>query len=180
VHIGTNYLPLYFASPTQINLQVPPDLAPGQQTITVSPQGMPDVSGNFQIARNAPGLFPMNLGGQSYTLALHADGTLVTPDAPAIIGELLTVYGTGLGPTTPARPFGFAVPATPPYVVVDPVSAQVGASTLTVESAYALPGNIGVDAVQFRLDNTVPSGANASFQLAVNGVNSNTLLLPVQ
>jgi len=180
VQIGTDILPLYFASPTQINLQVPPDLAPGQQTVTVSPQGMPNVSANFQIARNAPGLFPMNLGGQSYALALHADGTLVTPDAPAAIGELLTVYGTGFGPTTPVRPFGFPVPATPPYVVADPVSAQVGASTLTVESAYALPGNIGVDAVQFRLDNTVPSGANSSFQLVVNGVNSNTLLLPVQ
>ncbi len=180
VHIGTDYLPLYFASPTQINLQVPPDLPPGQQTVTVSPQGMPDVSANFQIARNAPGLFPMNLGGQSYALVLHADGTLVTPDAPAIIGELLTVYGTGFGPTAPARPFGFPVPATPPYAVVDPVSAQVGASTLTVESAYALPGSIGVDAVQLRLDNTVPSGGNASFQLVVNGVNSNTLLLPVQ
>ncbi|MGA3019066.1 MAG: hypothetical protein ABSF62_18235 [Bryobacteraceae bacterium] len=180
VHIGTNYLPLYFASPAQINLQVPPDLAPGQQTITVSPQGMPDVSANFLIARNAPGLFPMNLGGQSYALALHADGTLVTPDAPAAIGELLTVYGTGFGPTTPVRPFGFPVPATPPYAVVDAVSVQVGASTLTVESAYALPGNIGIDAVQFRLDNTVPSGASSNFQLVVNGVNSNTLLLPVQ
>jgi len=180
VQIGTNFLPLYFASPMQINLQVPPDLAPGQQTIAVSPQGMPVVSANFMIARNAPGLFPMNLGGQSYALALHADGTLVTPDAPAIIGELLTVYGTGFGPTTPTRPFGFPVPATPPYPVVDPVSAQVGTSTLTVESAYALPGSIGVDAVQFRLDSTVPSGANASFLLVVNGVNSNTLLLPVQ
>src|ERR1017187_6967862 len=180
VHIGANYLPLYFASPAQINLQVPPDLAPGQQSITVSPQGMPDVSANFLIARNAPGLFSMNLGGQSYALALHADGTLVTPDSPAIKGELLTVYGTGFGPTDHTRLFGFPVPATPPYLVVDPVSAQVGASTLTVESAYALPGSIGVDAVQFRLDSTVPSGANASFQLVVNGVNSNTLLLPVQ
>ncbi len=180
VQIGTNLLPLYFASPAQINLQVPPDLAPGQQTLTVSPQGMANVSANFLIARNAPGLFPMNLNGQSYALALHADGTLVTPDAPATIGELLTVLGTGFGPTTPTRPFGFAVPAAPPYAVVDPVSVQVGTSTLTVDSAYALPGSVGVDVVQFRLDNTVPSGTNASFQVVVNGVNSNTLLLPVQ
>jgi uncharacterized protein (TIGR03437 family) len=180
VHIGANYLPLYFASPAQINLQVPPDLEPGQQTITVSPQGMPDVSANFLIARNAPGLFSMMLDGQSYALALHEDGTLVTPDKPATRDELLTVYGTGFGPTDHTRPFGFPVPAKPPYLVLDPVSAQVGASTLTVESAYALPGSIGVDAVQFRLDSTVPSGANLSFLLVVNGVNSNRLLLPVK
>jgi uncharacterized protein (TIGR03437 family) len=180
VQIGANFLPLYFASPAQINLQVPPDLTPGQQTITVSPQGMPVVSANFQIARNAPGLFPMNLNGQSYALVLHADGTLVTPDTPATIGELLTVYGTGLGPTTPTRPYGFAVPATPPYAVVDPVSVQVGTSTLTVEAAYALPGSVGVDAVQFTLDNTVPTSTTSNFVLTVNGVTSNTLLLPVK
>jgi uncharacterized protein (TIGR03437 family) len=72
------------------------------------------------------------------------------------------------------------VPATPPYLVVDPVSALVGASTLTVESAYALPGSIGVDAVQFRLDGSVPSGSNSIVQLVVNGVKSNTLPLPVK
>jgi uncharacterized protein (TIGR03437 family) len=122
----------------------------------------------------------MVVSGQSYALVLHQDGTLVTPGAPAVIGELLTVYGTGFGPTTPTRPYGFPVPATPPYAVLDPVTVQVGTSTLAVVSAYALPGNIGVDAVQIRLDSTVPSGATSNFQLVVNGVTSNTLLLPVQ
>jgi uncharacterized protein (TIGR03437 family) len=180
VHIGNSYLPLFFASPVQINLQVPPDMQPGQQTITVSPQGMPDVSASFIIARNAPGLFPMTIDGQSFALALHEDGTLVTPDLPAKQGELLTVYGTGFGPTDHARPFGFPVPATPPYLVVDPVSLQLGDSPLAVESAFALPGTVGVDAVQFRLDSTVPNGTYLNFQITINGVISNTLLLPVK
>jgi uncharacterized protein (TIGR03437 family) len=179
-HIGSELLPLYFASPTQINLQIPPGLAPGAQTITVSSQGMPDVSAGFTVAQDAPGLFPLVLGGQSYALVLHEDGTLVTPDAPAIIGELLTLYGTGFGATSPARPEGLAVPATPPYLVVDPVTVQVGAGVFTPDSAFAAPGQVGLDLVQFRLDSSAPSGASASLNAAVNGIASNTLLLPIK
>ena len=58
VHIGTRSLPLYFASPTQINFQVPADLAAGDHILTVSSEGMPDVTSEFTVVRNAPGLFP--------------------------------------------------------------------------------------------------------------------------
>jgi len=180
VRIGTRLLPLFFASPTQINLQVPPDLAPGTQTITVSSQGMPDVSSDFTIAQDAPGLFPMVIGSQSYALVLHEDGSLVTPDAPAKIGELLTVYGTGFGPTANPRPEGLAVPPSPPFPVVDPVGVLAGDSVIAPENVFAVPGSVAVDAVQFRLDSSVPSGANANLHVKINGVDSNALLLPVQ
>jgi uncharacterized protein (TIGR03437 family) len=173
-------LPLYFVSPAQINLQIPPDLEPGPQTITVSSQGMPDVSAGFNIVRNAPGLFPLAVGGQSYALVLHEDGTLVTPDAPARTGELLTLYGTGFGPTAPPRPEGFAVPLTPPYLIVDPVVVHVGDSVFTPDNAFAAPGQVGLDLVQFRLDSSAPSGTAASLRLTINGVDSNTLPLPIQ
>jgi len=179
-HIGSRLLPLYFASPGQINLLIPPNLAPGTQTITVSSQGMPDVSTDFIVARNAPGLFPLVLDGQSYALVLHEDGTMVTPDSPAHIGELLTLYGTGFGPTAPVRPEGLALPPTPPYLVLDPVTVQVGNGVFTPESAFAAPGQVGLDLVQFRLDSSAPSGTAASLHLNINGIDSNTLLLPVQ
>jgi len=80
--VGDRFLPLYFASPEQINLQVPPDLPLGPQTVTVSSAGMPDVSADFTVVRNAPGLFPLAVSGQSYALVLHEDGSLVTPTRP--------------------------------------------------------------------------------------------------
>lgn len=180
VHIGARLLPLYFVSPVQINLQIPPDLAPGPQTVTVSSQGQPDVSANFAIVRNAPGLFPLAVNGQSYALVLHADGTLVTLQAPAQVGELLTLYGTGFGPTDPPRLEGIALPATPQYAISDPVTIQVGGSVFTPESTFAAPGQVGLDLVQFRLDSSAPSGTAAPLYLTVNGVNSNTLSLPIQ
>lgn len=179
-HIGNTLLPLYFVSPTQINMQIPPGLALGAQTITVSSAGMPDVNGNFTIARNAPGLFPVLLDGQSYALVLHQDGTLVTPASPAQRSELLTLYGTGFGPTNPVRPEGLAVPATPPYLIVDPVTVQVGSSIFTPQSAFAAPGQVGLDLVQFQLDSSAPSGSAIPLYVTVNGVNSNTLSLAIQ
>ena len=180
VHIGAQLLPLYFASPTQINMQIPPGLAVGPQTITVSSTGMPDVSANFTVVRNAPGLFPVVLDGQIYALVLHADGSLVTAAAPAQKGELLTAYGTGFGPTDNVRPEGIAVPPAPPYLILDPVTIQVGASVYTPQSAFAAPGQVGLDLVQFQLDSSAPSGAAIPLYLTVNGVNSDTLPLPIQ
>jgi uncharacterized protein (TIGR03437 family) len=180
VHIGASLLPLYFASPAQINLQIPPGLAPGPQTITVSSPGMPDVNCTFTIVRDAPGLFPVVVDGQTYALVLHADGSLVTAAAPAQRGELLTAYGTGFGPTNIPRPEGIAVPPTPPYLISDPVSIQVGTVVFTPVSAFAAPGQVGLDVVQLQLDNTAPSGSAIPVYVTVNGVNSNTLPLPIQ
>jgi uncharacterized protein (TIGR03437 family) len=111
---------------------------------------------------------------------MHEDGTPVTAAAPARQGELLTAYGTGFGPTDRVRPEGAAIPATPRYMLLDPVTIAVGGSVLTPESAFAAPGQIGIDLVQFRLDSSAPSGAAIPFSLTINGVNSNTLPLPIQ
>ena len=180
VHIGSTYLPILYASPTQINFQLPSDLAAGPQVLTVSSVGMPDVSTNFTVVRDAPGVFPLILNGQSYAITLHEDGTLVTPDSPAKIGELLTVYGTGFGPTDSTRLSGMPVPSSPPYCVLDPVTVTVAGAVFTPENAVALAGQVGVDIIRFRLDSSAPSGSNAPLKLTINGVDSNTLPLPIQ
>jgi uncharacterized protein (TIGR03437 family) len=180
VHIGTRSLPLYFVSPAQINFEIPPDLAPGVLTVVVSSAGMPDVSSDFTVVRNAPGLFPAVIDGQTYAMVMHEDGTPVTAAAPARQGELLTAYGTGFGPTDRVRPEGVALAGSPRYMILDPVTIQLGAGVFKPESAFASPGQVGVDAIQFRLDSSATSGAAIPLYLTVNGVSSNTLPLPIQ
>jgi uncharacterized protein (TIGR03437 family) len=180
VHIGARSLPIYFASPDQINFQIPADLALGDRTLTVSSEGMPDVTSDITIVRDAPGLFPAVLDGQTYAMVMHEDGTPVTAAAPARQGELLTAYGTGFGPTDRVRPEAAAIPASPRFMILDPVSLQVGSAVFTPESAFAAAGQVGVDLVQFRLDSTAPSGAGVPIYVTVNGVASNTLTLPIQ
>jgi uncharacterized protein (TIGR03437 family) len=176
--IGDLLAPLFFVAPGQINLQLPPALDPGSYTLTLSVQGLPDVNAAFTVARNAPGIFTQAVGGQTVALALHADSTLVTPDAPALRGELLTLYGTGFGPLDHPRPEGFAIPDTPAFKVVDPVTVLVGDATLTAEAAFAAPGRVAVDVVQFRLTADCPSGVAAPLRIRINQRESNTAPLP--
>jgi uncharacterized protein (TIGR03437 family) len=182
VTVANSILPLFFVSPLQINAELPANLTLGPQTLTVSAQGQPNVNASFTVVRDAPGLFEQLVNGQSFAVALHEDGSAVTLASPAGHGELLTVYGTGFGPTNPIRPVGFAVPQTPPYVLLDAASVQVGGAAIAAENAFAAPGSVAVDAVQFRLsDGTgVPSATNASLSVSINGQQSNTVLLPVQ
>jgi hypothetical protein len=55
---------------------------------------------------------------------------------------------------------------------------QVGEAAITAEKAFAAAGRCGIDAVQFRLDRSI--AGTATLRVTINGVDSNTLLLPVQ
>jgi uncharacterized protein (TIGR03437 family) len=182
VQVASRLLPLFFVSPGQINAELPADLTLGPQTLTVSAQGQPDVNASFTVVRDAPGLFQQLVNGQSFAVAVHENGSAVTAASPAGHSELLTVYGTGFGPTAPLRPVGFAVPQTPPYVLLDAAGVLVGGIAITAENAFAVPGSVAVDAVQFRLsDGTgVPTATNASLSVSINGQQSNTVLLAVE
>ncbi|HWC98530.1 MAG TPA: hypothetical protein VG456_17340, partial [Candidatus Sulfopaludibacter sp.] len=182
VRLGDRLLPLYFASPTQINVQMPSDLDSGTQTVTVSTVGQADVQASFNVVPDAPGLFPsLGADGQVYAVASHGDGSPVTKDAPVKPGETITLYGTGFGATTPVRPFGFAVPDSAQYTLNDAVSLQIASATpLAPAAAYAVTGMVGVDAVQFVLGSDAPSGTNAAITVTINGQTSNTVLLPIQ
>jgi uncharacterized protein (TIGR03437 family) len=180
VQLSGRLMPLFFVSPAQINLQLPSDVAQGAQTLIISSGGQPDVQAAFTVVQDAPGLFQNIVNGQSFALAAHADGSAVTTASPAVLGELLTVYGTGFGPTSPARPEGFPVPQSPLCVALDPVSILAGPDTLSPVNTFAAPGSVGTDAVQFRLTDSALSGTNAAFTLTIGGQQSNTVLIPVQ
>ncbi len=177
---GGSLLPLYFVSPAQINVQLPPGFALGPATMTVSAAGQSPVTASFTVVQDAPGIFQQTINAQNYALAVHPDGSLVTPDAPAQQGESLTLYGTGLGPTSTPRLDGFAIPQNPPFTIVDPLSLQIAGAPIAPDAAFALPGSVGVDVVQFHLTAAVPSGTNANLYVTVNGQSSNIVVLPVQ
>ncbi|HEV3334194.1 MAG TPA: PEGA domain-containing protein [Bryobacteraceae bacterium] len=173
--------PLFFVSPTQINFLLPPNFPIGPATLTVSVAGQADLQSNFTVVRNAPGLFQQVNNGQAFAIVLHEDGSLVTTVSPAQSGELLTMFGTGFGPTNPPTPEGFPIPAQPVYQVSDPATVTIGDSTvISPDSVLAAPGRVGVDEVQFRLGSGAPTGMNTPLHLTVNGQDSNAVLLPVQ
>jgi len=181
VAVGNRLLPLYFVSPSQINAELPADLPTGASSVVVTLADQATVTAKFTIARDAPGLFSITSNNKTYALAFHQNGTLVDEASPAQVGETITVYGTGFGPTTPARPEGLALPMTPAYLLTDSASVQVGGASFLATSAYALPDAVGTDAVAFTLTppNT-PAAGDYALTVTVNSVVSNSVLLPVQ
>ena len=58
VQSGGRLLPLFFVSPTQINVQMPDDMPLGNQTLTVSSLGQPDVQAGFNVVKRRPRTVP--------------------------------------------------------------------------------------------------------------------------
>jgi len=106
-----------YSSPTQINVLAPDDTAEGPVAVQVfTPHG---VSAPFttDLRPVSPGLFAFTGSGRSYVAAVHPDGEYavdpaVLPGVPARAaqpGDIISIYGTGFGPTTPPTPAGYLV-----------------------------------------------------------------------
>lgn len=99
--------PVLYAQSRQVNAMAPVELSGQASTnisviyngVTLGPVTVPVVFG-------APGIFRLQPGVSSQASALNQDGTLNGPSNPASRGSIVTVWGTGLGPTDPACPTG--------------------------------------------------------------------------
>jgi uncharacterized protein (TIGR03437 family) len=177
VTVNDLILPLLFVSPEQINAQLPASLTPGSYTLEVQPVGQTEISGNFKVARNAPGLFFQTIDGVNYATALHADGSLVTTANPAEAGETISLLGTGFGPYHTPVLLGF-FPPSPPPAVEDSVVLSVGGTKPTSKSTAA-PGFTGMDLTQFEVPTGLAAGS-VPVLVTINGEDSNTVMLPVK
>ena len=150
--------PLLFVGPGQINAQVPFEVTEGPAKATLQLAGMPPVLIPLTIAPAAPGLFP-NIQN--------------TPDHPASVGSVVTVYLTGQGAVTPSVSTGEAAPG----AAVFPVTATVGNRQATITFAGLSPDSAGL----FQISLIVPRVAAGSHPLVVtvNGVPSNSRSLNV-
>jgi len=180
VTVGEQLLPLIFVSPGQINAQLPSSLTAGQYMLTVQSTGQPDATGIFTLERNAPGLFSHEISGQAYWVAMHADGSYVTPTSPARRGETVTGLGTGFGPFHPEPPDGFAVPSSGVYPLVDAVELEFSGKTLQPDFTGAAVGHVGITAVRFLIADPLPTASTIEIKAQVNGQASNTVLLPLE
>jgi uncharacterized protein (TIGR03437 family) len=111
----------------------------------------------------------------------------VTPDNPVVPGEVITIYATGIGPTTLSDGLTLASitgqtypgPALNlPLTNVD--NAQVGGTTANVLNAGLAVGMMpGIYAVQLQISNSLPTNPLTQMYIAQNVFTSNIVTIPV-
>jgi uncharacterized protein (TIGR03437 family) len=99
VLIGPTLAYLVFVSPTQVNALVSSDLTDGDFAVRVLRDSWAGPEATIGVRSAAPGLFMLEDG---YPVVTRPDGTLVDQNQPARPGSIVTLWATGLGPTTPA------------------------------------------------------------------------------
>ena len=164
-----------YVSPTQVNFLLPSDLSTSAP-ITVQVRNTAGITSEIDIAvqASAPQLFTSDAGS---VLATHANGTLVSKSSPAAPSEAITLFGTGLGGTTPAL-ISFQLAPSGANLATLPV-VNIGGGAAIVQAASAVPGSAGV----YQIRVVVPTNAVSADQLVVvvlGGVESAGVPITVQ
>ena len=81
----------------QVAVQVPDSVSTGTAQITVAYEGRTSASFPVQVTQYAPGVFTLNSTGKGQAVALNQDGSINTASAPAQVGNVISLYATGVG-----------------------------------------------------------------------------------
>ncbi len=172
--------PLFYVSSSQINLQVPFETPTGTVTVQIQRGDQMTATQTVTVVPASPGIFTTLQGGVMVGAILHGkDFTSVTPTSPAVAGETLSIFATGLGALQQPIPTGTLPPSPPPQTVAQPsvtiggVPATVSYSGLAARLAGSYQVNVLVPA------SGVPSGT-AMVQMTASGVSSNQVVLYVR
>jgi adhesin/invasin len=170
--------PLYYASPTQINLQMPSGQTVGTAKMVVNNASLKASSPDFLVGLDAvdPGLFNTPDGRAA---ALNQDLSLHSPATPQPAGAIIVVYLTGQGLTTPAVPDGTGAPGSPLALVNAQVSAEIGGKPAEVVFAGLAPGLVGDTQINVRIPQGVDPGDRPVF-ITINGLASNAGFISVR
>lgn len=139
-------VPMLFASPQQINAQLPLYLE-GSVTMTLYTPGGSSDDYQLNVQPVAPAVFQSGTAGPITgipTVVKASNQQLVTPSNPIHGNDWIVIYATGLGITSPAVPAGLPAPYSPLAIAVVAPDVSLGGVPLAVSYAGLAPGEVGV------------------------------------
>ncbi|HWC00200.1 MAG TPA: hypothetical protein VG672_26005 [Bryobacteraceae bacterium] len=156
VRVNDTPVPLTYASPTQINFQVPRTLAAGTASLYVALGSNQSSRVSFTVVAAAPSVFQDN---QGHAIAQNAGAgySLNTTGNPAEAGSVVVVYLTGQGPVDNSVADGTAAPESPLSTVTSEATATIGGTDATIQFLGLTPGFAGLAQVNVEVPD-LPSG----------------------
>ena len=164
---------VYFISPTQLNVLSPDDATQGPVSVQVTTAQVKSNVVNAAEAALSPALFTFSQQGGKYVAVVRADGAYLGPanliagvaTVPAKPGDIILLFGTGFGPTTPPVQIGQVINSAP---LANQVTVRIGGVTANAQFAgIVTPGLCQFNVVV----PDVPNGDNA-VSIEVSGSSS--------
>ena len=159
---------LLFATPFQINAEIPLTMAPGVHLLRVQ-----SAYGSLQqavtVSAVAPGIFL--IGNPPIGAITNQNFNLVGPTNPLPRGQALVIFATGLGAVTQSGQFSRTNA---------PVSVLLNGTELPASFAGLAPGFIGLYQVNVTIPAGTPPGLGIPLMLKVGGQQSNSVLVSLQ
>jgi len=170
--------PLFYSTPGQLGIQIPFELDTNSAAkIQVTVAGVKSTTITIPVDGLAPGLFTITQDGKGEAAALHSDGkTSVTAAKPAKPGEIITLFGTGLGLVSPSLATG--EPSTGNQTTVHP-TVTVDGNSAVVKFSGAAPGFVGLNQVNVQVPAGTRTASDIPVVLAVGDKTSNTVTIAV-
>jgi uncharacterized protein (TIGR03437 family) len=170
-------VPLFYTSPTQINAQLPAELATGRVTLIVRSRDTGRVSSSVAVQVNAaaPGVFTMSAEGRTQAALFHAeDFTPVTAKSPGKRDKDLILFATGLGKVNPAVASGAAASNKPLSATSQEVTVTIGGHGMIVSYAGLAPGYVGLYQINLRVPGDRVQGDSLPVVVTIGGASSLT------
>ncbi len=184
VAIGGAPAPLLYVSPSQINFQVPWELA-GQSQATVAvttPLGASSARTTaltVNLHAVAPAIFAANGSGNGQGDVISLQGQLAAAATPVTRGQYVMIYCSGLGAVSNQPAIGAAAVDASSTTIRTP-SVTIGGVQASSNFAGLAPGYVGVYQVNALVPATITPGPAVPLSLSIDGVSSNTVTIAVQ
>src|SRR5262245_44929908 len=168
----TRIAPLFYASPEQINYQIPADTASGPAVVHITSADNRVSTGAIQITAAAPALFTFSQTGQGPAAALDGFTFTLPPfNATGPNGQpnVIALFGTGLG----------ADATDVDGNVASNVQATIEGNPVVVQYAGRAPGFTGLNQLNLVLPVGISSGVHNA-QVSRGGVASNVVTIAIK
>jgi uncharacterized protein (TIGR03437 family) len=161
-------VPILFVSPNQINAQMPFESIGNVSMILRTPGGSSDTY-NLQVIPGAPSVFRSGVAGPATdvpTIIRNSNGELVTDSDPVHRNDVLVIFLTGLGLTSPAVPTGMPSPLNPLAIALTKPSVTIGGMQLPLSYYGLAPGEVGVYQINVKVPANAPTGLSVPLAIS--------------
>jgi len=183
--VGTAPAAFFYASPSQLNVQIPWEATPGTAVAT-STVGSSTSSTPVNVVPFAPGIYTTAQSGSGQGIIVGPTNGMAAPvgafpgSQPVRSGDFITIYCTGLGAVVNQPATGAVASATPLPQTTTPASATIGGLPANVIYAGLTPGGVGLYQVNAQVPAGTASGSAVPVVISIGGTVSNTVTIAVQ